>query len=163
MRANLQSRRAATALLLGGALALAGACGSMRSCAGPPPRPHGQFLYAVHDTPGALAPSVDPRIAAFQVDAGTGALRPVEGGAASAGTVGAFALAVDPSGRWFSLAGSQLGLYRVTPSGAVEPAIKPAAGLSGYFDPQGRYFYLVGGDGLKVFPVDPRRGVQLST
>ena len=163
MGVNLQPRRAATALLLGGALALAGACGSMRSCAAPPARPHGQFLYAVHDTPGALAPSVDPRIAAFQVDAGTGALRPVEGGAASAGTVGAFALAVDPSGRWFSLAGSQLGLYQIKASGAVEPAAKPAAGLSGYFDPQGRYFYLVGGDGLKVFPVDSRRGVQLST
>lgn len=161
MSFDLQPRRAASALLLGGALALAGACGSMRSCAGPPVRPGGQFLYAVHDAPGAVAPSVDPRIAAFQVDAGTGALRPV--GAVPAQTVGAFALAVDPSGRWFSLTGSQLGLYRVTASGALERAAKPGAGLSGHFDPQGRYFYLVAGDGLKVFPVDARRGVDPST
>lgn len=161
MGPGLQPRRAAATGLLGAAVALAGACGSLRSCAGPPARPSGQFLYAVHDAPDAIAPSVDPRIAAFEVDANTGALRPV--GSLNSQTVGAFALAVDPSGRWFSLAGSQLGLYQVTSSGALERAAKPSAGLSGYFDPKGRYFYLVGADGLNVFPVDPRRGVSLST
>src|SRR5262245_16087737 len=110
---DLQPRRAASAGLLGAALAAAGACGSMRARAGPPPRPAGQFLYAVHDAPDAMVPSVDPHITAFQVDAATGALRPV--GEAAAHAVGAFALAVDPSGRWFSLAGSQLGLLQVTP------------------------------------------------
>src|SRR5262245_22204319 len=120
---DLQPRRAATAGLLGAALALAGACGSMRSCAAPPPRPSGQFLYAVHDAPGASIPSVDPRITAFQVEASTGTLRPV-GEAAEARAVGAFSLAVDPSGRWFSLAGSQLGLLQVTASGALERAAK---------------------------------------
>ena len=135
----------------------------MRSCASPPPRPDGRYLYVVHDAPDSIAPGADPHITAFKVDAATGALRAVEHGSTGANAVGAFSLAVDPSGRWFSLAGSQLGLLRLTASGAVQPATpKPAGGLSGYFDARGRFFFLVTGQGLNVFPLDARRGVNLS-
>jgi 6-phosphogluconolactonase (cycloisomerase 2 family) len=162
MRSRLQHGRASAAVLVGAALA-AGGCGSMRSCASPPPRPDGRYLYVVHDGRGSIAPGVDPHVAAFQVDPATGALRAVDNGSTGARAVGAFSLAVDPSGRWFSLAGSQLGLLRLTASGAVEPAApERAGGLSAYFDARGRFFFLVTGQGLEVFRFDAARGVDLS-
>src|SRR5688572_11496928 len=162
MRTRLQHRRASAAVLAAAVLA-AGGCGSMRSCASAPPRPDGRYLYVVHDSAESPAPGVDPHITAFKVDPATGALRAVEKGSTGAGAIGAFSLAVDPSGRWFSLAGSQLGLLRLTASGAVEPATaKPAGGLSAYFDARSRFFFLVTGKGLNVFPLDARRGVDLS-
>jgi 6-phosphogluconolactonase (cycloisomerase 2 family) len=161
MRHGLYERSAAAGLVVA-AIAAAG-CGSVRSCTTrPPTKPEGQYLYAVHDAPDSVAPGIEPRISALRIDPASGGLTPVPNGSISAGAVGAFSIAVDPSGRWFSLAGSQLALLRITASGAVEPAQPASGGLKGIFDSKGRFFFLVTGQGLSVFPVHPRSGVQLS-
>jgi sugar lactone lactonase YvrE len=161
MTRDLQPRRARIAGLLAAALC-AGACGGMRGCASAPPTPQGQYLYAVHDPPGHHpAPGADPRIMTLKIDASSGALSAVEGGRLAAEAVGAWALSVDPSGRWFSLAGSQLGLQRVAASGALERVPTKAAGLSSAFDARGRYYFLATGKGLEVHAFDPRGGPDL--
>jgi sugar lactone lactonase YvrE len=149
---------------LGLAAALAGACGSVPGCAAAPRRPAGGFLYAVHDATGAtVGPATPPLIAAWRIDPDTGSLQPVAGGPGATNAIGAFELAADPSGRFFSLAGSQLALLHVSASGALAPSAAPASGIAAAFDPRGRFFYQVGARGLTVHPVDPRRGADLST
>ena len=164
MRSRLQPRRTSGAVLVAAALA-AGGCGTMRSCASPPPRPDGRYLYVVARRAGLDRARRRPAHRRLQGRSGDGGpARRRARHRPGRDAVGAFSLAVDPSGRWFSLAGSQLGLLRVTASGAVEPAMsKPAAGLSGYFDARGRFYFLVTGQGLNVFRLDARRGVDLST
>jgi HEAT repeat protein len=143
------------------ATSMAAACGSVPGCAAAPRRPAGAFLYAVHDQAGG--PAAPPAISAWRIDQETGALRPIADSPGATNAIGAFELAADPSGRFFSLAGSQLGLLRVSASGSLTPAVEPASGIASAFDPRGRFFYLVGGRGLSVHPVDPRRGADLST
>ena len=67
-----------------------------------------------------------------------------------------------PGGRWFALAGSQLGLLRLASSGAVERVGTPdGGGLSSAFDTQGRYFFLTTGRGLEVHGFGLRRGPDI--
>jgi hypothetical protein len=164
MTSGLQPRRARAAGALAAALC-AGACGGMRSCAGAPPVPKGHYLYVVHDPAGLHpAPGADPQIAALRIDPATGALARVGDGSLAAQAVGAWALAVDPGGRWFSLTGSQLGLQRIAASGALERApASEGGGLASAFDARGRYYFLVTGRGLEVHPFDPRRGPDVRT
>ena len=149
---------------LGLAAVLAAACGSVPGCASAPRRPAGTFLYAVHDATGdAVGPATPPRISAWRIDGDTGALQPVADGPGETNAVGAFDLTADPSGRFFALAGSQLALLHVSPSGRLAPSRAPASGIAAAFDPRGRFFYQVGARGLSVHPIDPRRGADLST
>jgi hypothetical protein len=143
------------------AAVLAAACGSVPGCASAPRRPAGAFLYAVHDQAGG--PVAPPAIAAWRIDPDTGSLQPVADSPGVTNAVGAHELAADPSGRFFSLAGSQLALLQVSASGTLTPSVEPASGLASAFDPRGRFFYMVGMRGLSVHPVDPRRGADLST
>jgi sugar lactone lactonase YvrE len=158
MARRLQQRRVRVPLAAV-VLACAGACGGVRSCAAPPPLPAGRFLYVVHDPPAPHpAPGAEPRIAAFRIEPESGVLQAVAEGTLEARAVGAFALQGDAQGRWFALAGSQLGLQRVTASGALERVGPAGAGLSTAFDPKGRFFYLSTGRGLSVHPLDERQG-----
>jgi 6-phosphogluconolactonase (cycloisomerase 2 family) len=156
MLSGLQPRRARAAGVIALALAAA-ACGGVRSCAAPP-APKGHYLYVVHDPGGGQpAPGADPRIAALRIDPASGVLTPIASMAAEA--VGAWALAVDPSGRWFSLTGSQLGVQRIAASGALEHVATPGSGgLASAFDARGHYYFLVTGRGLEVHAFDARRG-----
>jgi hypothetical protein len=162
MAGSLQ-RRGLRAALAAAVLALAAACSGVRSCAGGPPAPQGQYLYVVHDPPGySSAPGADPRIAAFRIEPGSGALEPV--GSMAAGAVGAFKLSVDAGGRWFALTGSQLGLQRLTASGALEHATTPTGGgLASAFDARQRYFFLTTGRGLEVHACTPGAGPVVAT
>jgi sugar lactone lactonase YvrE len=154
MDARVQRRR------LGGvgiaaAAVLAGACSGLRSCAPPPPRPDGAFLYAVHDAPGARIPAIDPRITSWRIDEATGRLTPL-GEPAGPGPGAAFHLLADPSGRFFALTGGVLDFLRCDASGAIVPDRRANDALDGAFDPRGRFFFRASGTGLFVHPL--RRG-----
>jgi 6-phosphogluconolactonase (cycloisomerase 2 family) len=137
------------------------ACGPVKGCATPPPAAQGQFLYVVHDPEEySIAPGADPQIAAMQIDPGTGGLAMVPGGSAAPKAVGAFALAHDASGRWFSLTGGQMGLLRLKADGRLEPlAGRDQGGLAAAFDPAGRYFFVATGHAIRVHAFDPDSGV----
>ena len=162
MTSRLQPRRLRAAAALAAAVG-AGACGGVRSCASAPPAPAGHYLYVVHDPPGyPAAPGADPRIAAFRIDPASGTLSPL--GSTAAEAVGAWALSVDPGGRWFSLTGSQLGLQKISASGALDRVGTPdGGGLASAFDARSRYYFLVTGRGLEVHGFGARRGPDVRT
>ncbi len=161
---GLNRRRNGAAGALAAALLAATACGSLKSCAvDGPPAPDGQYLYVAHDAADAIAPGADPQIAALRIDPATGTLAAVAGSPTAARAVGAFALAHDPTGRWFSLAGSQLGLLALSAGGGLaSPRGLRTGGLAAAFDAAGRFFFVTTGSGLQVYPFDARTGVDAS-
>jgi hypothetical protein len=147
-------------------LALVGsatACSHMKGCASVP-EPPGEFLYAVHAPRGAVAVAgEDLQVAAFRIDSVTGALLAAPGESAAPAATGAFKLERDPAGRWFALTGSQLGLLRMTASGALEPLpVGRLNGLASTFDSGGRFFFLMTGKGLAVHGLSERTGVDIA-